>query len=569
MTSHFLYRHRLLRNIFLPLLFCTGPAAVQLANAQTFSNDVLRNNLRNLQLTDGYKKNSSYSVNMNQVALEDIDSFLADKGKRLKYAFKGSGISAGFLPVTFLTKYNSKLPYGWNDGGMIPANGLQTMLSAGAYVNIGKHISVQMAPEWVYADNKPFDQFYAQLGTSVWTSYYRFLNTSDIPEKMGEGSYQKLFPGQSSLRYNFKAFSAGISTENMWWGPGWKNALVMTNNAPGFLHFTFNTTRPFVTGIGSFEGQIIGGKLAESGFLPPRIYSIDASGNFLYQPKTQKWRYVTGMVLTWQPKWLPNLYLGLAKASYIYHSDISNPLDVLPLQGFFGRVRTEAERTQKKASLGSLFARYVLPGENAELYMEFGRKDISLMPWNFIQTEDYRRAYIAGLRKLFATKKKGAYIQLATEFTQMQAPTAELIMDPDAWYTHRHVRQGYTHMGQPLGAGIGPGSNSQALEISWVKGLKRVGIQFERIRYNSDFYYYAFEFVKDFRRHWVDISSTFHADWNIKNLFFSAQLAVVRSYNYKWLIVETIPLGAPGYNYFVPGNEFLNLSGRLSATYRF
>jgi hypothetical protein len=97
------------------------------------------------------------------------------------------------------------------------------------------------------------------------------------------------------------------------------------------------------------------------------------------------------------------------------------------------------------------------------------------MPWNIIQTEDYRRAYVAGFRKLF-NASRDAHIQFTAELTQMQAPTAELIRDPDSWYTHRFVRQGYTNLGRVLGAGIGPGSNSQTMEISWVKGMKRIGL---------------------------------------------------------------------------------------------
>ncbi len=543
------------------LLVCF--CSLSIGQEQTFSNDILRNNLRNHQLTGTYKKGFSYAVNMNQVSLHDLDSLLGDSSKRLSFGLQKKGISVGFMPVSFIQQVNSQLPYGWNDGAMIPAKGYQAVLSVGIYARIGKHVSIKFAPEMVYAANKPFEQFPQQLSERAWASYYRFLNTADIPEQMGEGSYQKFFPGQSSIRYNFKAFSVGISTESMWWGPGWKNSLVMSTNAPGFLHFTFNTTRPVVTGIGSFEGQVIGGKLEESGILPPRIYS-NYNGSFVYQPKKRDWRYMTGMVLTWQPKWVRNLYLGIAKASYLYHSDLSNPIDVLPLQGFFGNAITASEGNGKKSSLGSLFARYVMPGEKAEIYMEFGRKDISLMPWNIIQHEDYRRAYVAGIRKLFSARN-GAHIQMAAEFTQMQAPTAELINNPDSWYTDPTVRHGYTNMGQVIGAGIGPGSNSQTIDISWVKGLKNIGIQFERVRYNSDFYYYAFEYVRDFRRHWIDISTNIHADWNFKNIFASAQLGVIRSYNYKWLIIEANPAN----NYFVPGNEYLNFSGKLSVSYRF
>ncbi len=531
---------------------------------QFFSNEILKNMFRNGQLTGSFKKEFSSTVNMDQVSMQELDSILGISNTiALKIPIKKPFISIDFLPVAIRQQYNTELPYEWNNAPMIPAKGYQEVFSAGFYARIGKHLTIQFAPEVVYAENKPFEQFSQQLSDRIWTSYYRFLNTSDIPSQIGTGSYNKFFPGQSSIRYNFRSFSVGISSESMWWGPGWRNALIMSNNAPGFVHFTFNTIKPVPTGIGTFEGQVIAGKLEESNILPPRIYSVDTVGDFLYQPKRNEWRYITGMVLTWQPKWVKNLYVGFAKSSYLYHSDISNPIDALPLQGFLGRSITTTEKNGKKSSMGSLFARYVMPGDKAELYMEFGNKNYSLMPWNIIQTESYRRAYVAGFRKLFPAKK-GAYIQMAAEFTQMEAPVAELIRNPDSWYTDPYVRQGYTNLGRVIGAGIGPGSNSQTLEISWIKGMKKLGLQFERVRYNSDFYYYAFEYTLDFRRHWIDLSTTLKADWNYKRFFASAQLGIIRSYNYKWLIIQVDPN-----SYFVPGNEVLNISSRLSVSYRF
>ena len=532
--------------------------------AQTFSSDILKNIFRNGQLNGTFNKDYSYTVSMNQVSMHELDSVLGISNPiHLKIPAKKPFATIDFLPITIRQQYNTALPYDWNNGPMIPAKGYQSVLSAGIYAKLGKHITIQFMPEIAYAENKPFEQLSQQLGDRAWADYYRFLNTSDIPSQFGAEPYRKIFPGQSSIRYNFRSFSAGISTESMWWGPGWRNSLVMSTNAPGFIHFTFNTTRPIQTSIGSFEGQVIGGKLEESNILPPRIYSY-YNGSFLFQPKNNEWRYMTGMVVSWRPKWVHNLFLGISKASYLYHSDITNPLDVLPLQGFLGGAITAAEKTGKKSSMGSVFARYLLTGDHAEVYMEFGRKDLSLMPWNIIQTDSYRRAYVAGIRKLFPTKQKDAYIQLVTEFTQMEAPTADLIRSPDSWYTDLYVRQGYTNQGRVIGAGIGPGSNSQTLEISWVKGLKKIGLQFERIRYNSDFYYYAFEYIQDFRRHWIDLSTTLKVDWNYKRFFASGQFGIIRSFNYKWLIIQVDPN-----NFFVPGNEFLNLSGGLSMSYRF
>jgi hypothetical protein len=433
----------------------------------------------------------------------------------------------------------------------------------GIYLQVGRHITIQAAPKFGYAANPRFETMSQQLGDRVWASYYQFLNTSDIPEQFGAKFYRKVLPGQSSIRYNAGPFSYGISTENLWWGPGWRNALIMSNNAPGFLHGTFNTVHPIITGIGNFEWQIIGGKLESSGILPPRIYS-SYNGVFLYQPKREEWRYLTGMVLTWKPKWVHNLFLGIAKASYLYHSDISNPLDILPLQGFFGTKITTTERDGKKSSLGSLFARYTMPEEKAELYMEYGRKDMAMMPLDLVQSSPFRRAYVAGFRKLYDTRTHNGNIQVALELAEMEAPTISLTQNPDSWYTDKYVTQGYTQMGRVIGAGIGPGGSSQTLEIAWVNGLKKIGLAFERLRHNNGFYYYAFSYLGDYRRYWVDMSTTFKYDWNYKRFILSAKLTITRSDNYDWLVIQVDPN-----NYFAPSNEFLNVSGRLQLNYRF
>lgn len=433
------------------------------------------------------------------------------------------------LPIAMNHLYNSSLPAGYNMGSAIGAKGYQLQISAGVHASLLNKLSIKINPELVTTQNKNFEQFSQTLGDRTWADYYRFLNTIDLPTQMGEGVYTKLMPGQSHIKYQLNhQLEAGISTENIWWGPGWKNALIMSYNAPGFLHFTLNTTKPIQTKWGKLQGQWIGGKLNESGILPPRINSA-YNGQLLYQPKKSEDRLITGVNISWVPKWTPNLTLGYSGAAYFYSSDI------------FGN----------KASLGAVYAQYNMPADLAELYIEYG-----------VKAPNFRRAYVAGFRKLFPTKND-AHIQLAVELTQLQAGTAELIRNPNSWYTDTYVRQGYTHFGKTIGAGIGPGSNSQNIEIAWVKGKNKIGLQFERLRHNSDFYYFAFERIGDFRRHWVDLSTSANASINFKKFWVNARLQVIRTFNYQWLIIQTDPT-----NYFQPGNEYLNFSAGLSLLYR-
>jgi hypothetical protein len=45
---------------------------------------------------------------------------------------------------------------------------------------------------------------------------------------------------------------------------------MMSNNAKGFNHFTFNSNKPLKTSIGNIEWQFITGKLDPSRFTPPQ-----------------------------------------------------------------------------------------------------------------------------------------------------------------------------------------------------------------------------------------------------------------------------------------------------------
>lgn len=516
---------------------------------------------RRSQLLSQGNVQTSLTVRSYSRSLEGMDTLqIIPKSTKIKTG--ASSFALRWLPIETIMQYNSHHPYGWNDGAMIPARGFSTKISAGIQARVGRLV-IQLQPEFVISENRKFETFFAQQYDTTWSRYYKWLNRSDIPERFGNGIYNKIFPGQSSIRYELDNFSFAVSTENLWWGPGTRNALVMSNNAPGFLHGSFSTRKPYQTRIGSFEWQVIGGRLTGSDILPPETNRVYVNGSsVIYTPKPAAARYMTGMVLSWQPKWVKGLFIGFAKASYQYRADITL-MDLLLLEGI---IRSPSEKNGRKASLGSLFARYVMPEEKAELYMEYGRSDKAPNLINLVADNAYPRAYVAGMRKLFSSKHK-SFIEFSAEFTQMQLPRAELIRAAESWYTHGYVRQGYTNNGQVIGAGIGPGSNSQMLSIAWVNGIKRVGILFERIVRNNDFYYNAFEESKDFRRHWTDMSTTISADWPYKRFLASARVTMIRSLNYQWWYFDYLPLTINA-NYFKNGYDVLNFHANISFSYR-
>jgi hypothetical protein len=187
------------------------------------------------------------------------------------------------LPLTQQQQYNTHHPYSLNDGPMIPARGYQGLVSGGIYARLG-WLRIQLQPEFVYAENRNFQGFYREQSDYVWAGYYSVMNYIDLPEKFGNGPYHKIFPGQSSVRLTAGVLSVGISSENLWWGPGIRNSFIMSNTATGFLHLTLNTVRPIGTFLGSFEGQLICGRLEDSGYFPQDT-SRTYNGIRLYTPK--------------------------------------------------------------------------------------------------------------------------------------------------------------------------------------------------------------------------------------------------------------------------------------------
>lgn len=513
----------------------------------------LRDLQRTQQLTDTAAPNISYNI---QASVVDKTEGLV-LVKKNKINFKLS-----LLPVGISVQNNSDHPYGNNDGSMIPAAGAQTQISGGILLKAGR-FALRVQPELVYAANPDFEGFPAFHYNFLWNRYYKYLNQSDLPEQYGVGAFQKVFAGQSSFTYSNQNWAAGISTENIWWGPGRRNSLILSYNAPGFLHGTFHSVKPLATRIGSFEWQVVFGQLNNSGILPPDTSRV-FEGNFIYQPKIDEKRYITCAVINWQPKWVKGLFLGATTASYLYMNDLKRVADILPLDGF---VQTNTDKIGHKASLGSIFARFAMPKENAEFYIEYGRSNKTPSIWNNSADSHIPKGYLFGLRKLFPLKQRGQFIQFATEFTQLQLSDGQLLMDANSssWYTHPYVRQGFTNEGQSLGAGIGPGSNSESIEVSWLMGFNKIGLVFERVVRNNDFYYYAYTPSGDFNRHWIDLSTELQGQWQFKKIILAADLGLIRSLNYEWF---SMPSDQSSGSYFKGGWDVLNFHGQFSVRYR-
>jgi hypothetical protein len=497
-------------------------------------NDMLEERARNQQLLG--KGNPSISYALRPLAIESIDT------SDVKYnIYDKEKIKMSLLPITLKQQYNTFGPYSWNDGIMIPAKGYQSFLSAGFFAKYGA-ISVQLRPEYVFAANPDFQIFQTEsdevITSTVRIAHLHYLNTTDLPVPFGNKSYSRLGWGQSSVRFNFNNFSTGISSENLWWGPGQRNSIIMSNNAPGFLHATFNTRKPVKTFLGSFEFQLISGKLENSGIRSPKSQFI-VDGVDYEVTKRDEWRYINAMSISYQPKWVPGLFLGLNRSIQVYKGDLgSGFLDYLPIFSPIQKKNAggnEGEDKKNRDQVASIFFRWVMKESKFEFYGEYGKNDFPMNYRDMFESPEHSRAYLMGFSKIFMfNESKNKYLKFNFENTSMEQTADRIVRPAGAWYEHGIIWHGYTNRGEVLGAGIGPGSNLQSLDFSLWERNNSWGVQFERYAHNMDFYYDVFTPYK-FDYKWVDFAINTYAYRRYGNLGIQAKINTSKLYNYQYI----------------------------------
>jgi hypothetical protein len=79
-----------------------------------------------------------------------------------------------------------------------------------------------------------------------------------------------------------------------------------------------------------------------------------------------------------------------------------------------------------------------------------------------------------------------------------------------------------------------------------VKGLKRIGLQAERVSHNNDFYQYNY-FNGNYtnplasgysNKYWVDLSLGLNFQWDYKNLLLSGFYNYTSALNYRWVKLD-------------------------------
>ncbi|WP_073094465.1 capsule assembly Wzi family protein [Cyclobacterium lianum] len=491
----------------------------------------------------------------------------AEIGSKNKSESKRSHSEFSILPLVSNQIFNGQRPYGWGDFGIPPGRGFQQYLSGGIFARLG-FLNFQLQPEFVFSQDKPFKGFPESFSPAVKRARFHYWNNDDTPETFSDGGYNRFWWGQSSFTASFGAFEIGVSSRSVWWGPGQWSSLTFSNNAESFPYLTLNTIKPAKTPIGNFEGQVLVGRLENSGREASQIPQLN---DRYFLPFEGDWRYLNGFMISYQPKWVPGFFLGFLRTFQQYNENRGDKFrDYFPIfdafqkKNFFEDGNTLTFDNEARDQQAVIFFRLVNKAANAEVYAEYGRRDHSYDWREAVMNPEHARAYLMGFQKLFSLTKENKFFQIRGEVTQHQESVNRYIRyeglgGRTSWATHYQVR-GFVNRGQSLGTGIGTGSNSQTLEFSVVEEFDKLGIIVERIANHQDFYYRAFGQQQEVQP-WVDLSAgiIFNRRWD--NVLLGSKLQLVNGKNYQW---QSAGNSTPE---FPAGKHLLSFHGNLHLVY--
>ena len=563
-------------NFFLFLFFTFLVSSSQTIN---LNESYLTDYLRTSQLLGDFKSEVSFTLRPFDIGKNGIEInkeiFDTEKYAPSFLSFlKGNG-EIKILPLDYNIEFSSHHPYNRNNGSMGPNRGYQHILSAGIYAEIGP-LSIQLKPEYLYSQNKDFEGFGEGPNGHypvIWAKRYKLWNSIDIPERFGEKSISKTLIGQSSIKLNYKGLSLGISNENIWWGPSIRNSIMMSNQARGFKHITFNTTKPLKTKIGNFEWQVISGRLESSGYLPANS-DFQYAGTNIYVPKinqiseTDDWRYLQAYTISYSPKWISGLSVGVTRWVMMYSALVrgkygyfmkGNPSWFPVFNNIFRKKDDNVDLERQTDQALGVYLRWLWIDSKAEIYVEYNHNDSKQNIRDLLLDSDHSRAVTIGLQKIF--KIKNDDFLFSWEWTQMEQTASRLLRNAGSWYQHGFVYDGYTNKGEVLGAGIGPGSNSHYFALSRIRDKEKLGIALEIIDQDNDFYHEAFASASDPRRYWKDFNLHVNFSKKYKNLWMSSNFMYSRSLNYQWDLDDTAT------QYYHPGNDVNNFHMSLKLAY--
>jgi hypothetical protein len=387
---------------------------------------------------------------------------------KLRGRFNTGNLTLG--PLRLGATFNSAYPYGANDGPVWAGRGLTSVISGG-FAGTAGPVSLAIDPLAFRSNNTAFDLMPNGFTGPRAFNHGTFADNVDLPQRFGNGPYSRVDPGNSSLRFDSRLVTFGVSTANEWIGPATEYPFLLSNNAPGFPHIFVGTGEPLNIWIGRIHARFMWGKLYQSDYSPvtgPKQFVYDSATPRLVSGGTIRW--TTSGELVFLPRGLPGLEAGVAR---FFH--VPNTTD-MPNSAFWRKSLRVLFLKNEQASgdiggfdnqLTSLFFRWVFPRSGLELFGERGFEDQLYDLRDLVLNLDHEREYMLGFQKVLRTSSGGIDV-LRGELINYQEPTVARDRGEGGVYVHGTLAQGHTNRGQLLGASPGAGWAAGST-LSWTR----------------------------------------------------------------------------------------------------
>ncbi len=413
--------------------------------------------------------------------------------------------------------YNSRYPQDRNNGAAWAGRGFSASLETGLEFQIGR-LRVGVLPQAAYQENLG-----VRIAEQNQPGYSAFVSSGhptsiDMPQRFGREPYWLFDPGQSYVRVDYGHAAVGVSTENLWVGPTQRAPILLSASASGFPHAFFSLERAPFWG-GRWSADLFLGRLDESD------YFDGESDNDL--------RWLHGVTLVFEPRAAAGLALGVGR---MYTSAAHGRSAFAGLTRAYG-LSGGPTRTIDDNSMIAFFARYAVPGADAEVYGEWGREAGIVSLRELINEPDQSMGYALGLQKMirFGPRAVRVYGELTHLDAAAPGRAGRGIL---TFYTHGSITQGHTQRGQSLGAWTGPGSNLETVGAEYLTPASSIGFYIEHVRFNADAYYNQWAKYYAWLGQDAQLGAGVVASYRLRNLMVTLDTNLANRYNRAFLELD-------------------------------
>lgn len=368
----------------------------------------------------------------------------------------------------WFNSYNTKAPYGQNDGALWQGKGYNTSLTAGARLE-AFGFEATFKPQVSWSQNREFEFMPGVYGSEY--SYF-WKGNIDLVQRYGDSSFWTFDWGDTEIRYSWNNFTAGFGFQSPWLGPAWLNPMLGSNNAATYPKFDIGLRKtkiymPYTNWyLGEIEGRVWLGYLTES--------------DYFDNDSTNDHRQLTGFSVAYSPSILPGFTIGANKICINYWEDKSTKY----LNPFYSTNGSQTGDKIDEDQKMTLFTTWRFPQVGFETYGEFGVDDYT---GKGFANPFHTAIYTVGAKKELSFfrrfQKFNIRPEIIFEWNNFEmSQDFQLQWNYMGYYSHSSITQGYTQRGQILGAGSGYFGTSQyiALRTHFSKGSVTLFLHYNR-----------------------------------------------------------------------------------------